>query len=439
MTRAWIALMALAGTAWCQETKTLPLSLAKAVEIATSPDGATRVRLAREAISQADSRRRQALGLLLPNVDGSYTFRSFTNNLSAMGINLSSIPYVQIPLLVGPLETNDARATASQSLFDLPAIRRFQAAKAQARAARADEDAATNQTKGAVAKAYLNALRAEAALDAARANVALAERILRQARSQKAAGTGTGIEITRADVTLANERQRLTVAEEDRNTARLRLLREMNLDLDVEPQLTDKLETAPDEAPSPAQALEAARLLRPELKAQAERQHAAELTHQSLKAERLPSAAAFGDYGTLGKAGAQMLPTRSVGISVKVPLWDGGRRDARRGEAASQLRQETIRSRDTAQQVELEIRLSIEALKSADSQAVTALTALNESEKELAQAERRVDAGVASGLEVTDAQARLARARDNRVTALYRQRSARIDLGVAVGNLDMLF
>jgi len=156
-------------------------------------------------------------------------------------------------------------------------------------------------------------------------------------------------------------------------------------------------------------------------------------------AERPLWAAAFGDYGTLSKAGAQMLPTRSVGISVKVPLWDGGRRDARRGEAASQLRQETIRSRDTAQQVELEIRLSIEALKSADSQAVTALTALNESEKELAQAERRVDAGVASGLEVTDAQARLARARDNRVTALYRQRSARIDLGVAVGNLDMLF
>jgi outer membrane protein TolC len=92
--------------------------------------------------------------------------------------------------------------------------------------------------------------------------VALAERILRQARSQKEAGTGTGIEITRAEVSLANERQRQIVATEERNTARLRLLREMNVELDVELQLTDKLEAAPAELPTPAQAIEAARLPR---------------------------------------------------------------------------------------------------------------------------------------------------------------------------------
>jgi outer membrane protein TolC len=439
MRHAWILALLAVMPAGAGETKTLPLSLARAVEIATAPDGATRVRLAREQIAQADARRRQTLGALLPNVDGSYTYRSFTNNLSAMGINLSSIPFVSIPLLVGPIETNDMRATASQSLFDLAAIRRYQASKAQSRAARADEDATLNQTKGAVAKAYLNALRAEAALDAAKANVALAERILRQARSQKEAGTGTGIEITRAEVSLANERQRQIVATEERNTARLRLLREMNVELDVELQLTDKLEAAPAELPTPAQAIEAARLLRPELKAQAERQRAAQLSYQSLKAERLPSASAFGDYGTLGKAGAEQLPTRSVGVSVKIPLWDGGRRDARRGESASQLRSETIRTQDTSRQVELDIRLAIEAQSSADSQARVTLEALQQSEKELAQAERRLEAGVASGLEVTDAQARLARARDSRVLALFSQRAARIDLGVAVGNVDMLF
>jgi outer membrane protein TolC len=128
-----------------------------------------------------------------------------------------------------------------------------------------------------------------------------------------------------------------------------------------------------------------------------------------------------------------------VGVSVKIPLWDGGRRDARRGESASQLRSETIRTQDTSRQVELDIRLAIEAQSSADSQARVTLEALQQSEKELAQAERRLEAGVASGLEVTDAQARLARARDSRVLALFSQRAARIDLGVAVGNVDMLF
>ena len=88
--------------------------------------------------------------------------------------------------------------------------------------------------------------------------------------------------------------------------------------------------------------------------------------------------------------------------------------------------------------MELDIRLAIESLKSAENQVQTTLEALAQSEKELEQAQRRVEAGVASGLEVTDAQARVARARESQVAAVYRQKAARIDLGVAVGNIDLV-
>lgn len=439
MNRAWILALA-ALLAFGQEKKTLPLSLDKAVEIATSPDGATRLRLANELVRQADARRVQSRAALLPNVDGAYTFRSFTNNLQAMGIQFPQVPGLafSLPTLIGPIEVNDARATATQSIFDLAAIQRYQAAKAQVSASRADESAALAQTKGAAAKAYLNAVRADAALDTAKANVALAERLLKQARSQKEAGTGTGIEITRSEVTLANEKQRQIVAEEDRNTARLQLLRVLNVQLDAELELTDPLRYQPAEIPDAGKALEAARALRPELKAQDQRQLAAKLSYQSLRSERLPSVSAFGDYGVLGRAGEITLPTRSAGISVRIPLWDGGRRDARRAEGASQLRQESIRTRDTAQQVELEIRLALESLKSSEGQVAAALEALAQSEKELAQAERRFEAGVASGLEVTDAQTRVARARENNIASVFKQKAARVDLGVAVGNIDMV-
>ncbi|HEY3442870.1 MAG TPA: TolC family protein [Paludibaculum sp.] len=423
-----------------EEKKTLPLSLNKAVEIATSPDGATRLRLANELVRQADARRLQSRAALLPNVDGAYTFRSFTNNLQTFGIQLPQVPgfAFSLPSLVGPLNVNDARATATQSLFDLAAIRRYQAARAQVSAVRADESAALAQTKGTIAKSYLNAVRADAALETARANVALAERVLKQARSQKDAGTGTGIEITRSQVTLANEKQRQITAEEDRNTARLQLLRALNVSLDAELELTDALKYQPAEIPDAPKALAAARELRPELKAQDQRQLAAKLNYDSLRSERLPSANAFGDYGVLGRVNELTIPTRTVGVSVRVPIWDGGRRDARRAEGASQLRQETIRTRDTAQQVELEIRLALESLKSSESQVVVALEALTQSEKELAQAERRFEAGVASGLEVTEAQARVARSRENNIAAVFRQKAARVDLGVAVGNIDMV-
>lgn len=437
--KQWPVLMiALAVPGLAQEGRPMPLSLAKAVEIAAAPNGATRIQLASELVRQADARRRQALGALLPNVNGSYTFRSFTNNIAAIGIQFPSLPGFTIPTLLGPVETNDLRASATQSLFDLSAIRRYQASKSQLQAVRADGDAARNQVKGVVAKAYLNAVRSEAALSTARANVALAERIVRLARSQKDSGTGTGIEITRAAVTLAQEKQRLITATEDHNAAVLQLLRAMNLDLDVVPELTDKLKYVPAEVPEPARAVAAAREFRPELKAQGERERSARLNHDASKWERLPSVNAFGDYGALGKAGDLTLPTRSAGISVRIPVWDGGRTDARRAESASQLRQESIRTKDTARQVELEIRLAVEALKSAENLVAVAREALGQSEKELAQAERRVGAGVASGLEITDAQARLARARETEVAAVFRQQAARIDLGVAVGNIDMV-
>lgn len=86
----------------------------------------------------------------------------------------------------------------------------------------------------------------------------------------------------------------------------------------------------------------------------------------------------------------------------------------------------------------MEIRLALEAVKSAEAQAAAALAAQRQAERELEQAERRVAAGVATPLEVTEAQARVARAREAAVAATFRQRAARIDLGAAVGNLDLM-
>jgi outer membrane protein TolC len=198
-------------------------------------------------------------------------------------------------------------------------------------------------------------------------------------------------------------------------------------------QLTDRLAWDAAPAPEPAEAVKTARENRPELRAQSLRTESARLKYSSLRAERLPSAAAFTDYGTTGTAMDHLLPTRSTGISVKVPLWDGGRRDARRAEAFSGLRQEQIRERDTARQVELEVRTAVENLKASTGQVQLTREALALAQRELEQAQRRYEAGVASGVEVTDAQTRLARARESEVAALARWRVSRIALDTATG------
>ena len=117
-------------------------------------------------------------------------------------------------------------------------------------------------------------------------------------------------------------------------------------------------------------------------------------------------------------------------------MFDGGRRDARRVESASAYRQERIRTADLGDQVELEVRLALNALRSADGQVKAAEEGLELANNELAQAQRRYKAGVANGIEVTDAQTRVARARDNRIQALYNHNLARIDLGTAMGSIQ---
>ena len=88
---------------------------------------------------------------------------------------------------------------------------------------------------------------------------------------------------------------------------------------------------------------------------------------------------------------------------------------------------------DLKEQIELDVRLALDELRSAEEQVKVAQEGLELAENELAQARRRYEAGVANGVEVTDAQTRLERARDNQTAALYNYNVARIDLAQAMG------
>ena len=413
----------------------MELSFSKSIEIALAPDGNTKVQLAGEAIRQAQARKAEARSALLPNVDAAWTAQSFTMDLATFGLQIKLPPGFQIPTFVGPISTYDLRATATQTVFDLSTIRRLQSSGAQVAAAKLDSQQSRVQAAALAGKAYMNAARAEMAVETAVANVELADKLLKLAQAQKDAGTATGLDITRAEVQRQTEKQHLIAAREDRETSRLNLLRAMNLNLDLDFELTDPLKYEPVEIPDAGKAVATAIENRPDLKAQIERERSAKLSSDAAKFQRLPSVAAFGNYGDIGLDPTILRPTRTAGVSVKIPIFDGGRRDAERAEASSQLRSEGIRTRDARQQAELEVRTSIEALRSADEQARVSMDALQLSEKELAQAQRRYENGVAIHLEVTDAQTRLARARETKDSAVYSQRAARIDLAAALGDI----
>ena len=414
----------------------LPLSMKRAVEIALAPDGSTRAALAQESIQQAKDRVAQARAALLPNVDTTIRENRQTTNLRAYGFAFDiPVPGFSIPTIVGPFNVFDARATAQQSVLNFSTLRKYQASKAALAATKFDNDATRSQVSDEVARAYLACLRTDADRDTARANVELSQALLAQAQRVQTAGTGTGIEVTRAEVQLANDRQRLIRAENDRTRATLQLLKSMGLHLDASIEFTDKLAYKPMDPASSETLLEQARKARFELKTQQQREEAARLSHSAVKSERLPSIGATADYGAIGTDVAAARATYTLGVSLRVPVFDGGSRAARREESFSQYRQEQIRTKDVGQQIELQVRTALESLRSAAAEVDASREGLSLAENVLAQARRRYDAGVATSVEVTDAQTRLQRARDNQVIALYDYNVARLDLATATGTI----
>ena len=412
----------------------LRLSLRRAVELATSPEGSNYIQLQTETIKQAQSRANQARGLLLPDVEAYLGYTNATRSLAALGLSSVPLPFnIRIPSFVGPYDVLDARTTATQVVFDYSIIQRLRSARSGVSTAKEQMNDVHEQVTSMVAKAYLLALRSDADTEAVQKDIDLADGLLKQAQRQKDAGSGTGIDVTRADVQLANQRQRLLVAKNAQVKAHLQLLRTMNLRLDTQLELTDKLDYRPADIMKPEDAVAQAMANRPDLKTQLKREDTAKLSASSVKWERLPSVVMQADYGTIGDQKVTLMPTRNIYAAVRIPIFDGGRRDARRAEAFSQLRQEQVRSSELREQIELGVWLAIDSLRSSDEQVKVSRDGLRLAENELAQARRRFDAGVAVGLEVTDASTRLERARTNQIQAIFNHSIARVDLGEALG------
>ena len=418
---------------------TINLSLKQAVDIALSPEGNARIQIAEELIRQAKARSAQVRAALLPNIDASVSQQSMTRNLAAFGIQVRlPIPEYDFPTFVGPFNIFDARAAASLNILNLSSIRRFQASRKGVRQAEDEQENVQDQVRDQIARLYLSLLQAKASEDAAQSSVALAERLLKLAEDQKNAGAGTGIEITRAKVQLANDQHRLLSAGNELNRARLQLLRSMGLSLDIQVEPVEILTYQPVEIHDLQGALHIALLSRADWKAQQKRLEIARLNQSADKMERLPSVSLFADYGTIGSSISRTVPTRAYGFAVQIPVFDGGRMDGRRAESASRLRQEQVTTKDLLAQIELDIRLALDSLQAADLQVTAAREGFRLAENELAQAQRRLRSGVGSSIEVTDAQTRLERARDNRIGALFSYNLARIDLYSATGTIKQM-
>ncbi|MCP9472674.1 MAG: TolC family protein [Nitrospira sp.] len=416
----------------------LRLSLRDAIEAAI--DNNINVRLLKERIAAAQAQADASLGALLPNVSGYVNGRSQTVNLAAFGLPMDQFANFGLTRSVTePFQVYDARGTLVQNLFSLSLIQRWRAAKTGVDVASLEAEVTKRDVMATVGLLYMEALRADEAVKAREADIELGRQLLKLAQDRKAAGIATGLDVTREEVQLENHKQRLLVSQNERESARLNLLRALGISFDVRLTLTDELKLLPVEFQRPEEALAAAREQRLELKAQETRQKLASLSLSSVAGERVPTLSLNGDYGWIGVKPEDAMATHSIGLTFSIPIFDGGQREARISETKSRVRQELIRMKDVSDQVTLEVRNALLTLESSIQQVAVAEKGMELALKELAFARDRFTAGLGTNIDVTNAQTSLARARDNQIEALFRFNASRINLARAKGEIEHLF
>jgi outer membrane protein TolC len=314
--------------------------------------------------------------------------------------------------------------------------RNWQSAKASEQAAALSAKDARELVVLAVGGTYLQTLATAARVASQKAQVDNSQAIYNQALVRKAAGTNARIDVTRSQVELQTEEQRLSSLSADYRKQVISLARLIGLPQDREIDLSDALDSAPTTLPDTAQAIQSALSHRADLEAGTAQVQAAERALSAARAERLPSASINGNYGVIGPNPSTTHGAFAVTGTVTVPIWQGGRTSADIEQARTTLHQRQAELADQRGRVEQGVRDALIELETAMGQVKVAESNRSLAAETLMQARDRFTAGVSTTVEVVQAQQQVASAESDYISSLFSMNLARLSLAREMGETE---
>jgi len=378
------------------------------------------VLLAEDGVGRARGVRWKMLSELLPNVNGHISETRQKINLQAFGFGSVGGPsFPGVPNIVGPFNVFDARVSVSQSVVDFAALNDARAETHHFEAARLMSQNARDFVINVAGTLYVHALGSRARAESARAQQQTAQALYEQALDLKQSGLVAGIEVLRAEVQLSTEIQRATVTANEFEKAKLQLARAIGLPLGQDFALDANLPGLPLSDLTIDSAIEHAYRTRPDYQAALERVRAAEATRRAAASSLLPSLRVNADYGDIGLSAGDAQVTYAVSGVVSIPIFQGGRARGKLLEADADLRQRRAEAEDLKASIYYEVRTAFLDLEATAQQLKTATRARDLAAQQLIQARDRFAAGVASNIEVVQAQEAVAIANEQFISAQY--------------------
>jgi len=374
----------------------------------------------------------QKLSDLLPNVSASVQEVREKQSLDALGLPSSLFP----TRVIGPFSYFDARASATQRVFDWKAIQKYRSSVVGESAAQFNLKDARDLVVLATGNAYLQALAGAARVQTAQAQVETAQALYKKAVAQQQAGVAPGIDTLRSQVEYQSRQQQLIVAANDFAKQKISLARVIGLAPGQEFELASKSPYEAFPIPDLETSLQRAYSLRSDYKAARDRLVATELEHSAAIAGYFPTLDLAADYGEIGKAPGDVLSTYHVFGTLNIPIFQGGKVHGDVLKAEASLRQAQAQMADVRGQIDQDIRNALLDLKSSSDQVEVAQSSVNLAEQALTQSQDRFSAGVTDNLEVIQAQEAVATAHENLISSLYFHNLAKVSFARALGRAE---
>ena len=259
---------------------------------------------------------------------------------------------------------------------------------------------------------------------------------LEWAKTYYSVGTKAKIEVTKAETDLANARLALIKAESAAEQAKAQLASAIGDPALIIDRVKDELEFA-DWSIEVEEALKRAQANRPDLAAEELLVKKAEMDLKSAKLTNAPSVSASAGYN-FGGTGYYDDDQWTTGLTLLVPVGDGGETKARTAQAKADLKVASANRDKLLQDVVLDVRTAWQSLRESAASITAARAAEKQARENLDLALGRYRAGVGDSLEVSDAVDSYASARSTVIASLYDHKEARLNLEKAMGEVSEL-
>jgi outer membrane protein TolC len=373
----------------------------------------------------------QALAAYYPQINFNTTYNTATNNFVAIG---GTVAVARNNYSSTFTDIFSMGASLNQLIYDFGRTANAVKINRENAAASGQDRETTRQNVVLNVKVtYYTVLQGLALIQVAEETLTQNQKRLEQAKGFYQAGTRSKIDVTKAEVDLANVELALIRAKNNYQVARVTLNNAMGLRQGLNFAIDRNIDFKPRQTPL-GEILEAAYARRPEILQFKARQRGQEAAIELARSSYYPVLSGnAGHVWRTNKLPNDLIWDWNFGATLTVPIFSGYSTPNQIAEAKAILKNLEAQEESLRQNIRLEAEQAHLSHKEAIERLGVTEKTLGQAKENYDLASGRYQVGVAQPLEVTDAEVLLANARANQIQALYDFKVAEARIDKAMG------